>query len=202
VRAALPLKVLLAAAALAALTAPGAAVAGDGTQRADAKRTAKGERAKRCARPSRGRTRRARCARIRRVARARPAAERLVALRPPLPGAPGGGPGDPGNPGDGTPGPPAARFVSVRALEFSLTLSRPRLDAGAVTIELRNNGEDPHNLIVSPDDGSHDPLVSWADTDPGQILRKSVTLGAGRYQLWCSLLDHEAQGMTVDLVVE
>ena len=69
-------------------------------------------------------------------------------------------------------------------------------------VELRNSGEDPHNLVISPDDDSHTPLASWTDTDPGTTLRKSVTLAAGRYQLWCSLLDHEQQGMSVDLVVQ
>ncbi len=63
-------------------------------------------------------------------------------------------------------------------------------------------GEDPHNLVVSPDDGSHVPLAGWADTAPGATLRQSVTLGAGRYQLWCSLAGHEQQGMSADLVVE
>jgi hypothetical protein len=140
-----------------------------------------------------------RCAKVRRAAIPRAAAERLSAFDPasPAPGNPGTPPG-PGTP----PAPSPIRFVSVRALEYSLTLSRPLVNAGAVTIELRNNGEDPHNLIVSPDDGSHAPLATWADADPATVARKTVTLAAGRYQLWCSLLDHEARGMTVDLVVE
>jgi uncharacterized cupredoxin-like copper-binding protein len=71
-----------------------------------------------------------------------------------------------------------------------------------VTIELRNVGEDPHNLVVSPDDGSHSPLGSWAETDPGGVLRRSVSLPAGRYLLFCSLEGHEAAGMSVRLRVE
>ena len=71
-----------------------------------------------------------------------------------------------------------------------------------MTIELRNVGEDPHNLVVSPDDGSHTPLAGWAETDPGGVLRQSVTLGAGRYLLFCSLEGHEAAGMSVRLRVE
>jgi hypothetical protein len=187
-------RVALALAALAALVVPTGSLASQaGRERAAPKRCAKALKAKPAKRVRR-------CARVRRHPRARPTAERLVALKPPS--TPGGQPGGPVDPGEGTPAPPPVRFVSVRALEFSLTLSRPKVDAGPVTIELRNNGEDPHNLVVSPDDGSHTALATWADTDPAAILRKTVTLGAGRYQLWCSILDHEAQGMTVDLVVE
>jgi hypothetical protein len=141
-----------------------------------------------------------RCARVRRLKTPRAAGERLMALPPPSASTPAPG-GSGGETGGGTP-PAVARFVSVKALEFSLTLSRPIVTAGPVTVELRNNGEDPHNLVVSPDDGSHFALTTWPEIDPDTYLRKSVTLGAGRYQLWCSLLDHEAQGMTVDLVVE
>jgi plastocyanin len=145
----------------------------------------------------------AHCARVRRASAPRAAAEKLSVFDPATP-LPGGGSGGTSG-GDDAPAPPPIRFVSATARDtpdYSLTLSRPKVNAGSVTIELRNNGEDPHNLVVSPDDGSHTPLASWADTGPGAILRKSVTLPAGRYQLWCSLLDHEARGMTADLVVE
>jgi plastocyanin len=184
-------KVVIALALAGALAAPGAAPAKRDDERPAAK-------PRKCTKA--GKTRAKRCARVRRLSAPRAAAERLVALPPT--GSPGSGTGDStGEPG-GSPPPPAARFVSVKALEYSFTLSRPLVNAGSVTIELRNNGEDPHNLVVSPDDGSHAALATWADTGPGSYLRKAVTLDAGRYQLWCSLLDHEARGMTVDLVVE
>lgn len=149
------------------------------------------KRGKRCKHRAHG------CAVLKRVKVREPLAERLI------PPAPGALPGDPGpGSGSGSPAPPLGRFVSVSAREFSFTLSRPIVGAGSVTVELRNVGEDPHNLVISPDDDSHTPLASWTDTDPGTTLRKSVTLAAGRYQLWCSLLGHEQQGMSVDLVVQ
>ena len=125
---------------------------------------------------------------------ARASAERLVdTTRPVTP------PGDPQDPPPGTP--PLATFVSVAAREFSLTLSRPLVGTGRVRIELRNSGEDPHNLVVSPD-GTHTPLASFSTLDPGLYVRKSVTLAPGRYQLWCSLEGHEAKGMSVTLRVQ
>jgi hypothetical protein len=93
------------------------------------------------------------------------------------------------------------RFVSVAAREFSLTLSRPLVGAGAVTVELRNSGEDPHNLVVSPE-GTHTPLASFSEIGPGTYERRSVSLAPGRYQLWCSLELHEGLGMSTTLRVE
>ena len=149
--------------------------------------------------------RRARCARV--LLRPR----RLTARRP-LERLLGVGPGpvsDPGGPAPGTDPPPTStpdipappRFVSVAAREFSLTLSRPLVGAGAVTVELRNSGEDPHNLVVSPE-GTHSPLASFSEIDPGTYERRSVTLAPGRYQLWCSLEFHEGLGMSTTLRVE
>jgi len=116
--------------------------------------------------------------------------ERLVDLSQPTPPAPPA-PSDPALPS----------FVSVGAKEFSLTLSRPLVGKGNVRIELRNIGEDPHNLVVSPE-GTHTPLASFSTLESGTYDQKSVTLAPGRYQLWCSLEGHEAKGMSVTLSVQ
>jgi len=108
--------------------------------------------------------------------------------------------------GSPAPTPPAPEpvlpsFVSVGAKEFSLTLSRPLVGKGGVRVELRNNGQDPHNLVLSPE-GTHTPLASFSTLDPGTYERRGVTLSPGRYQLWCSLESHEALGMSVTLRVQ
>ena len=113
------------------------------------------------------------------------------------PSTPAPSPQPPAPPGD----PALPSFVSVSAREFSLTLSRPLVGAGGVRIELRNVGEDPHNLVVSPE-GTHTPLASFSTLDPGTYDQQSVTLAPGRYQLWCSLEGHEAKGMSVTLRVQ
>jgi hypothetical protein len=145
---------------------------------------------------------RTRCAQIRRPVR-RPAAERLIDLRsggqePPAPEQP-----EPPGPVPGpVPAPPAPpRFVSVAAREYSLTLSRPLVGAGAVTVELRNVGEDPHNLVVSPE-GTYTPLATFTELDPGLYERRQVALEPGRYLLWCSLEFHEGLGMRTTLRVQ
>ena len=141
-----------------------------------------------------------RCATVRhapRLAR-RAASERLTDARPLMYGGPAPKRDRPAEE-PGTPALPS--FVSVAAKEFSLTLSRPLVGAGSVRIELRNTGEDPHNLVVSPE-GTHTPLASFSELDPGAYERRSVTLSPGRYQLWCSLEFHEGYGMSVSLRVQ
>jgi hypothetical protein len=145
---------------------------------------------------------RARCAVLRRPKRRLAAGaplERLLGVGPGPAPEPAPGPGQPEAPAPEAPALP--RFVSVAAREFSLTLSRPLVGAGAVTVELRNSGEDPHNLVVSPE-GSHTPLASFSELAPGSYERRAVTLAPGRYQLWCSLEFHEGLGMSATLRVE
>jgi hypothetical protein len=190
---------LLLAAAPAA--GPGAAVgkvvAAHASSAADAHAAAKPRACSRSRRRARHR-RRVACTRIKRLVTEQPVEERLVQVGAPQP------PQGESQPPGGSPPPPAPlpRFVSVSAREWSLTLSRPLVGAGSVTIELRNVGEDPHNLVLSPDDGSHTHLDAWAETDPGGVLRRSVSLPAGRYLLFCSLDGHEAAGMSARLRVE
>ena len=107
----------------------------------------------------------------------------------------------PGAPRPPAPAPPLPSFVSVAAREFSLTLSRPLVGAGDVRVELRNRGEDPHNLVVSPE-GTSTPLSVFSELDPGQYERRTVDLSPGRYKLWCSLESHEGLGMKVTLRVQ
>lgn len=132
------------------------------------------------------------CAKVRRPVTRPVLADRLVDLTMPAAPAP---------PQTEDPAPALPTFVSVAAREFSLTLSRPLVGAGSVRIELRNSGEDPHNLVVSPD-GAHTPLESFSTLDPGLYERRTVSLAAGSYQLWCSLESHEALGMSVTLRVQ
>jgi hypothetical protein len=195
-------KVVAVAAALAALALPAMAAGQNGRSGASARQSATkaGKQAARhhC-------RRHARCARVvrrsRRLAAGGPL-ERLLGVGPgpstePGPGSPG--PEEPQTPAPGTPAPP--RFVSVAAREFSLTLSRPLVGTGAVTVELRNSGEDPHNLVVSPE-GTHSALATFSEIDPGTYERRSVSLAPGRYQLWCSLEFHEGLGMSTTLRVQ
>ena len=199
------LRAVAVATALAALALPSLAAAG--TRSGAGAPTAKSSAAKTGKHAARRHCRqRARCARVlprpRRLTAGRPL-ERLLGVGPGPVTDPGAGPApgtdQPDTPPPGAPAPP--RFVSVAAREFSLTLSRPLVGTGAVTVELRNSGEDPHNLVVSPE-GTHSPLATFSEIDPGTYERRSVSLAPGRYQLWCSLEFHEGLGMSTTLRVQ
>jgi plastocyanin len=95
---------------------------------------------------------------------------------------------------------PEANRLAVKAAEFYFVLSRPSVDPGEVTIELNNRGEDPHNLNLLLEGGSGEALV-LPETDSEERSVASFDLPAGKYKLWCSLPEHEEQGMTATLQV-
>lgn len=95
---------------------------------------------------------------------------------------------------------PEANRLSVKAAEFYYVLSRPSVKPGEVTIELNNQGEDPHNLNLLLEGDAGEPL-QIPETDSLQRNVASFDLSAGKYRLWCSLPEHEEQGMTATLLV-
>ena len=71
--------------------------------------------------------------------------------------------------------PPPAR-VQVVAQEFRFALSRRTIEAGHAIIELRNAGEDAHDLLLQRVGGHK--VWAWPVTRPSEIDE------AVRYQLW------------------
>jgi hypothetical protein len=99
-----------------------------------------------------------------------------------------------------TPVPPPAR-LQVSAREWSLTLSRTEVSAGALIAELVNRGEDAHDLHLRPASGGPD-ILALAETPSGDVLASAATpVAAGSYTLYCSLPGHEQAGMSVTLTV-
>jgi len=96
---------------------------------------------------------------------------------------------------------PEANRVSARASEYYWILSRPKVKTGTVTVELNNQGEDPHNLNLQREGDEGEPL-QIAETDSLQRNVASFDLPPGRYRLWCSLPEHEEKGMHTTLTVE
>lgn len=96
---------------------------------------------------------------------------------------------------------PEANRLAVKAAEFYYVLSRPSVKPGAVTIELNNQGEDPHNLNLRLEGDEGEPL-QIPETDAEERSVAEFDLPAGKYKLWCSLPEHEEQGMTATLQVD
>ena len=90
--------------------------------------------------------------------------------------------------------------VQVVADEFTLALSRQRVKAGPVLIELANFGEDDHDLRLRREaPGAR--TFSIASVHPGRRAELKLSLKPGRYRLWCSLADHRGRGMEATLIV-
>ena len=93
---------------------------------------------------------------------------------------------------------PARLLMSAK--EFSYVLSRQKLRAGPVVIQLANAGEDAHNLRLRRIGAKRNRLVPRAE--PGERAELSRKLKPGRYYLWCSIADHEERGMRARLLVK
>jgi len=95
--------------------------------------------------------------------------------------------------------PPPAR-VQVVAREFHFTLSRQTIRAGRAIIELRNQGEDAHDLRLQRIGGMR--VYVWPVVQPGETVDREYTLLPGRYRVSCAVANHAALGMVATLVVK
>jgi hypothetical protein len=93
---------------------------------------------------------------------------------------------------------PLAR-VQVVAVEFHYRLSRVRVPAGQVRIELANFGQDEHDLRLRRIGGSK--VYHLTSALPGQRQTLNARLVPGLYRLKCTLADHAARGMRAELRV-
>jgi len=94
---------------------------------------------------------------------------------------------------------PLAR-VQVVALEFHYRLSRVRVPAGSVRIELANFGQDEHDLTLRKIGTTR--VYHLPSALPGQRQTGTLRLKPGLYRLKCTLADHAARGMRAELRVK
>lgn len=93
-----------------------------------------------------------------------------------------------------------ATAVGIGAREFSLAVYRPRVRPGKVKFNVRNLGEDVHDLVVRRGGRRIGGLATVVK--PGATATLALTLRkTGRYQLICTVADHEARGMRATLRV-
>ena len=94
---------------------------------------------------------------------------------------------------------PLAR-VQVVAFEFNYRLSRVRVPAGPVRIELVNFGQDEHDLTLRKIGTTK--VYQLSSALPGQRQTGTLRLKPGLYRLKCTLADHAARGMRAQLRVK
>lgn len=90
--------------------------------------------------------------------------------------------------------------LGVHETEYKIRLSRQSLRHGRVVVEVRNLGQDPHDLVVSSVTGAG-PRFTFGIGVPGSRRTRVLKLAAGTWVLYCSLPGHEQLGMKATLVV-
>jgi uncharacterized cupredoxin-like copper-binding protein len=73
------------------------------------------------------------------------------------------------------------------------------LVGGSYTLEVKNAGKQPHNLVV---DGPDVDKVGTKTIQPGQTATLRVVLSPGNYRLYCSIPGHAQLGMVARLAVQ
>ena len=94
------------------------------------------------------------------------------------------------------PAPAQASFparLQVVTTEFRLTLSRIKVPAGRVKIELANYGEDPHDVKLRRVGSTR--VYTIPETAPGARTTRTFRLPRGRYHVWCAIGEHRSLGM-------
>ena len=94
---------------------------------------------------------------------------------------------------------PLAR-VQVVAVEFHYRLSRVRVPAGPVRIELANFGQDEHDLTLRKVGTT--TVYHLPSALSGERQTRTLRLKPGLYRLKCTLADHAARGMRAELRVK
>jgi hypothetical protein len=90
--------------------------------------------------------------------------------------------------------PPAPARVQVVAQEFRYSLSRAVIKTGATIIELRNMGQDAHDLVLARADGAR-VVIRFPEAQPGAVIDRQVRLKPGLYRFTCTVANHRALGM-------
>ena len=94
--------------------------------------------------------------------------------------------------------PPAgdATVVTVSATEYAYEFSTTDIPAGAVAFELTNDGSMTHDLVLEGGPGGGTDVIG-----AGETATLNVTLEPGTYTLYCSVGNHRAQGMEIEITV-
>ena len=91
-----------------------------------------------------------------------------------------------------------AQTIEVVGTEFAFEFADRELTPGSYTFRLRNEGNAPHNLVVSG------PEVDDASTEvigSGETSEVTVALLPGTYKIYCSVPGHEDAGMVTEITV-
>ena len=94
--------------------------------------------------------------------------------------------------------PAEPRAVTATEGEMYIELSEESFTPGSYTIEVVNEGNATHDLVVERDGAD---VAATETIAPGASATLTVTLEEGEYVFYCSIGNHRAQGMEIPVVV-
>lgn len=104
---------------------------------------------------------------------------------------------------------PEANAIGVVARDankhFTFEPSRTLVKPGQLTMQLKNEGEDPHSMAIqrlSPDNVPEGEIVEIPATPSKQQGIATANVQTGHYRMWCTLYNHAKEGMEFELTVE
>ena len=96
------------------------------------------------------------------------------------------------------PAPAEARTVTATEGEMYIELSEDSFTPGSYTLEVVNEGNATHDLVVERDGAD---VAATETIAPGASATLTVTLEEGEYVFYCSIGNHRAMGMATTVVV-
>jgi hypothetical protein len=104
---------------------------------------------------------------------------------------------------------PEANAIGVVARDankhFSFEPTRTVVRSGKLTMQLINEGEDPHTMAIQrigPGETPEGAVTEIPATASRQQATGTVEVQPGRYRMWCTLYHHAEEGMEFDVTVE
>jgi plastocyanin len=94
---------------------------------------------------------------------------------------------------------PTKHSVSAVETEFHIALSTKRFSPGTYTFVAKNEGHVTHALEIT---GPGVDDVRTPDLTPGQSAKLTVTLRAGKYDIFCPIPGHKSLGMNLNISVK
>jgi uncharacterized cupredoxin-like copper-binding protein len=88
--------------------------------------------------------------------------------------------------------------ITATEEDFSISLDEDSLLAGTYEIEVVNNGNTTHDLVVERDGKE---VEATDKIQPGQSATLTVTLDPGDYVFYCNIDGHRSMGMEKDVSV-
>jgi plastocyanin len=88
---------------------------------------------------------------------------------------------------------------------FIFEPSRTTVKSGRLTVQLINEGEDPHTMDVQrigPGGTPEGEVVEIPETASKHQSAETFGVQPGRYRMWCTLFHHAEEGMETEITVE